>query len=74
LKDLLAETQQCVNETVISIKKVKGDHSYGINIYFPSGKNSYNKYIDGGKSPITYETLKFSKDTNWDEFLKVYFN
>jgi len=74
LKDLLSEIQQGVNETVIDIKKVKDDHSYGINIYFPRGKNSYNKYIDGGKSPIIYETLKFSKDTNWDDFLKSYYN
>lgn len=72
LKNLSEEIQHSVNETVISIKKIEGDKSYGINIYFPGKKYSYNKYIDGGHSPLPYEKLKFTKHTSWDEFLKKY--
>ena len=61
-----------INETVSAIKKVPGDHSNGLSIYFPQEKILYNKYIFYGKIPYPYESLSFSKNTNWDEFLKAY--
>lgn len=61
-----------VNETVSAIKKVPSDHSNGLSIYFPQEKILYNKYIFYGKIPYQYESLRFSYDTSWDEFLKAY--
>ena len=60
------------NKTIPVIKKVENDTSYGLNIYFAKQKILYNKYVLAGKVPVPYEELKFSKDTNWDEFLKTY--
>lgn len=62
-----------INENVVMIKKIEGDPSHGLNIYFPRSKRSYNKKIGHGELHCPYEKLKFTQDTLWDEFLKSYF-
>ncbi len=61
-----------IDRTVPYIKKVENDPIHGLNIYFPSEKEIYNKYIISGEMPCTYEELALSKDTMWDEFVKAY--
>ena len=60
-----------MNQTVVALKKVKDDPSYGLNIYFPKHWIMYNKYLILGKIPGPYEDLCFSKNTSWDEFLRM---
>lgn len=72
LKQLCKNVQNNINDTVITIKKINDDPSHGINIYFPGRKITYNKFVGGGVVPSPYEALRFSKDTNWDDFLHSY--
>jgi len=65
-----------VNQSVVVIKKVEDDSSFGLNIYFPKQFMQYNKDIKNGVKnyPLDcpYEALVFSKLSSWDEFLKSY--
>jgi len=61
-----------INDSVEIINKVDDDTSHGLNIYFPENPIDYNKDIEGGKVPIFYEELSFSRDTKWDEFIRYY--
>jgi hypothetical protein len=76
--DNIAIKNKCIfvmeklNDSICSITKVPGDDSYGLSIYFPSEKYSYNKFALGPNLPSPYENLRFSKNTMWDEFLKDY--
>ncbi|MEA2055578.1 MAG: hypothetical protein U9O49_01945, partial [Candidatus Thermoplasmatota archaeon] len=71
---LCSSVMEKINDSIPAIKKVSGDPSNGLNIYFPRSKIRYNKYLSRGKIPCPYENLKFSKDASWDEFLKSYLN
>ena len=59
-------------EVISAIKKISYDNSNGLNIYFPTRKIMYNKYLFNKGIPCLYEDLQFSKDTSWDEFLRAY--
>lgn len=61
-----------MNETIPWIKKVPGDESHGLNMYFPETKAMYNKYVLPGKIPCPYEHLGFSHSSSWDDFLIQY--
>ena len=61
-----------INKTIPMVSKVENIPSCGMNIYFPKNSFLYNKYKSRGKIPCPYEELKFTKDTEWDEFLKAY--
>lgn len=74
LKSLCNSFMNNLNNTISAIKRVDGDNQYGLSIYFPPTRHSYNKYPIFEKLPATYEELKFAQDTNWDEFLKTYLN
>lgn len=72
---------QEINKTVIANNVVLQDHSYGLFIYFPQQKCQYDQSIwrvigssQFRKIPESYNVLDFSKDTNWDDFIKVYLN
>ena len=74
LKYLCSNVMDSLNSSISAMKKVEGDNQYGLSIYFPPSKYNYNVYPVLAKLPCTYECLKFSKDTSWDEFLKTYLN
>ena len=65
-----------VDQSIVAMNKVKDDPSFGMNIYFPKHVIQYNKDIKNGVKnyPIEfpYETLLFTKETSWDEFLLTY--
>lgn len=74
LRYLCSDVMNSSNNTITEMKKVANDTQYGLSIYFPPNKYSYNKYPVLGKLPCPYEGLKFTRDTDWDEFLKTYLN
>jgi len=43
-----------------------------LSIYFPINGKLYNKYLWDEEIPYLYETLSFTNNTCWDEFLKTY--
>lgn len=61
-----------IENAVIKINKLEGDHSYGLSIYFPRNKRFFNKPIYGLRLRSPYEKISLSRDTIWDEFLKIY--
>jgi len=61
-----------MNETVIANAHVEGDNSGGLSIYFPLFKEDYNSSLWYAEIPSPYEELMFARDTNWDDFLRVY--
>ena len=61
-----------MNETVIANAHVEGDNSGGLSIYFPLFKEDYNSSLWYEEIPSPYEESMFARDTNWDDFLKVY--
>lgn len=67
------------DKVVIANKAEPTDPSHGFSIYFPELKCQYDQSIwrtigvkNFRKIPSTYEDLRFSHDTSWDEFLKAY--
>ena len=72
LRNLCNNVIKSFNQSIEAIKTVQGDKSHGLNIYFPSTRNLYDKFVLPGKIPCSYENLLFSKDTKWDEFIKSY--
>jgi len=62
-----------INQTIAFVKQNNDAPNCGLSIYFPSIKFMYNKYRRMGKIPSPYEDLSFSKDTQWDEFIRAYF-
>jgi hypothetical protein len=72
LRSLCSDVIAALNDTISAIKKVDGDNQYGLSIYFPSTAYNYNKYPVLYKLPCPYEALMFAKNTDWDEFLKIY--
>lgn len=74
LKTHTISLMQNIDKAVIKIKKLQGDHSYGISIYFPSSKRSYNRPLWGYKIISPYEKTSFAENTLWDECLKKYLN
>jgi hypothetical protein len=68
-----------LNITIIVNKALPTDPSHGLSIYFPELKCQYDQSIwryplskNFRKIPSPYEDLMFTKDTQWDEFLKMY--
>jgi len=72
LKDHCLDVMQNMNKSVPYINTTTNDSLHGLNIYFPEEKRMYNMDLITGPLPCTYECLKFSKDTSWDEFIKDY--
>jgi len=78
LKNVCQHVMDEMNNTIIASKDCVNDSSHGLSIYFPEFKCQYDQSIWRGmgnpdfKKIPSYETLKFSKDTNWDEFIKTY--
>lgn len=76
LQSCCTDVLTLINQSIVAMNKVKDDPSFGINIYFPTHIIQYNKDIKNGlrNYPIDcpYETLLFSKETGWDEFLRTY--
>lgn len=65
--------------SVIAEVSLPNDPSHGLFIYFPQFKSQYDQSIwraignpDFKTMSTLYESLEFSKDTGWDEFLKLY--
>ena len=74
VKDSCMQLMHKLKDCVVLNKAMENDESHGLSIYFPENNNLYNKYLWGKKNPAPYEDLRFSKDTMWDEFLKIYLN
>lgn len=72
LKSYCKDVMSNINKTIPYINKVENDPIHGLNIYFPTEKQSYNAYVLSGELPAKYEELAFSKYTTWDVFLKIY--
>lgn len=71
LKNLCASVMEKSNETIPLIKSIL-DKDHGLNIYFPKTRYMYDKYIFRGRLPCHYEYLRFSQDTQWDEFIRTF--
>lgn len=74
IKEKCTEVMEKLNNIVIANNVMPDDESHGLSIYFPENKNLYNKYLWSKQKYSLYEDLRFSHDTNWDEFLKIYLN
>lgn len=75
IKNTCYSVMEKLEDAITANTIVPGDDSHGLSIYFPSHKILYNRYVGRGKNPPSpYEELQFSKDTNWDEFLREYLN
>lgn len=72
IKDLCLNLMDEINNSVIKKTSMPNDDSHGYSIYFPKEKSLYNKYIWSDEKYPGYENLKFSEDSNWDDFLKTY--
>jgi hypothetical protein len=70
IKQLCSLVMEKINESISAIKRVTGDQSNGLNIYYPRQRILYNRDMKLDKLKCPYENLKFSRDTSWDEFLK----
>ncbi|MFN4227426.1 MAG: clostripain-related cysteine peptidase, partial [Candidatus Ratteibacteria bacterium] len=66
IKGFIVQFQNMFNQTIIADNNLN-DKAYGLTIYFPP----YGSSID----PLYNEnTLIFCSQTNWDEFLNIFFN
>ena len=72
IKNACTEVLNKLADAVIANKAMPNDESYGTSIYFPKAKALYNSNIWKGKILTKYEELRFSQDTQWDEFLRAY--
>jgi len=63
---------ESLENSIIANKVMPHDNSYGLSIYFPEHRRYYNRYIWGDEIPSSYENLRFSQDTHWDDFLREY--
>jgi len=73
LKNICQNLMDKINSSIVMIKKFRGDRSYGFNIFFPKTKIMYMIHSVHRKEPFSrYEDLEFSKNTRWDDFLKIY--
>lgn len=79
IKNACDTVMTAINETVLVNKAEPTDPSHGFSIYFPELKCQYDQSIwrsigakNFRKIPASYEDLRFSNDTAWDEFLKEY--
>ena len=60
------------NLSISSIKKVLDKECNGISIYFPPSKSYYNRHSIRPSDSCHYEDLKFSIESSWDEFIRLY--
>jgi len=72
VKDACIQLMKKLDGSIILNKVMQNDESHGLSIYFPENRDLYNKYLWGNENPSSYEDLKFSQDTLWDEFIKGY--
>jgi len=74
INDLCSEVMQEINRTISSIKKLEDDRAHGLSIYFPPKNAQYDRYLLRGTIPCSYEDLRFSQHSTWNEFLNIYLN
>ncbi|KAA0007353.1 MAG: hypothetical protein FE042_04200 [Thermoplasmata archaeon] len=73
LREICEGVMNKINSSVILIKRIEEDISYGFNIFFPETDVMYKIHSTHNGDPISrYEDLRFSKDIRWDEFLRIY--
>jgi hypothetical protein len=79
IKNACDAVMDAFDGTVIANKAESTDPSHGFSIYFPQLRCQYDQSIwrnignkNFRKIPSSYEDLRFSKDTTWDEFLRAY--
>ncbi len=69
ISDSAAKVKQAVNDAVVFERHgndpTEGDHvnAHGLSVYMPQRSTEYNE---------KYDNIDFSKDTQWDEFIKAY--
>ena len=79
IKNACDAVMDAFDGTVIANKAEPTDPSHGFSIYFPERRCQYDQSIwrtigikNFRKIPSSYEDLRFSHDTLWDEFLRAY--
>jgi len=77
VKNACEQVKNAINTTVIANEAVEYDSTHGLSIYFPQLRYLYDKSIWRGMNKnfwkiSSYTELRFSDNTNWDEFLKSY--
>jgi len=68
------KVMESIDKVVLTKKVLEDDNSHGLSIYFPKQKSLYERKIWKTSDTSSYENLRFSEDTDWDEFLKNYLN
>ena len=79
ITDACDQVMTALNNTVFANNVLPTDDSYGLFIYFPQYKCQYDQHIwrvagntQFRKNPTSYDVLRFSEDTGWNEFVKEY--
>jgi hypothetical protein len=74
LKSLCQNVMDAVDGAVVAERKLSFDNYRGFLIQFPLTEKEYEREMYNEFDPTnTYWDLEFAKDTQWDEFLAVYF-
>lgn len=64
----------CIEEAVVASVTLEGHPSCGFNMYFPKERDDFNSALRYEHTlPALYENTLFAADTQWDDFLKVYY-
>ncbi|HEC81996.1 MAG TPA: hypothetical protein ENI42_06195 [Thermoplasmatales archaeon] len=70
-----------LRSAVIANKSLPTDASHGLSIYFPEYRCQYDVSIwcslrnkNFWRIPVSYNSISFSQDTHWDDFLRMYLN
>ncbi|HEC94464.1 MAG TPA: hypothetical protein ENI45_00685 [Thermoplasmatales archaeon] len=74
VKEACMQVMKRLEKAVVANKAMPADDSHGLSIYFPENKKLYNKYLWSNEIPSPYEDLRFSHDTLWDDFLRMFLN
>lgn len=79
LKNACEDLINSPDHAIIANNALPTDASHGLSIYFPERKCQYDvsiwKAMDNPEFwdiPVSYEELEFSKDSQWDEFIRMY--
>jgi len=78
VKDACMQVMDAINTTVIANSALPDDPTNGLSMYFPQLRCQYDQSIWRGmgnrdfRKISSYTELKFSEDTNWNEFLEAY--
>jgi len=79
MADACDQVMQEIDNIIIANNALPDDNSHGLFIYFPQHKIQYGQSIwrtignpQYRKIPTSYEELRFSEDTGWNEFVKEY--